>query len=153
MPFTQSSSFPFSTEHVSAFASPLNISVQTGDSECSLLHAVTAWNARWWGWECSCLAVWWWAPWQLLHAHQPPQADRWNHCEVEQAPDRHVFKTMIPRRVYALGRAISKVFSTVGLHYWTSGGTTLGIVRHRQVILSRGMIKNLHHEYKMLRIE
>ena len=38
------------------------------------------------------------------------------------------------RRVYALGRALSSVFSTAGLHYWTSSGTTLGIVRHGGLI-------------------
>merc|ERR1719347_719464 len=38
------------------------------------------------------------------------------------------------RRVYALGRALSSIFSSCGLHYWSSSGTTLGIVRHRGLI-------------------
>ena len=33
------------------------------------------------------------------------------------------------RRVYALARVLAKVFQEAGLRYWTSGGTTLGIVR------------------------
>ena len=37
-------------------------------------------------------------------------------------------------KVYALGRAISKVFEANDLHYWTSGGTTLGAVRHGGLI-------------------
>ena len=38
------------------------------------------------------------------------------------------------RRVYALGRTVSSVFRAAGLTYWTSGGTTLGIVRHKGLI-------------------
>ena len=40
----------------------------------------------------------------------------------------------IVRRVYALGRTISKVFKDAGLTYWSSGGTTLGIIRHGGLI-------------------
>ena len=36
----------------------------------------------------------------------------------------------VVRRVYSLGRAISAVFEEFSLHFWTSGGTTLGAVRH-----------------------
>ena len=40
----------------------------------------------------------------------------------------------VVRRVYSLGRTISSVFRESGLTYWSSGGTTLGIVRHRGLI-------------------
>ena len=35
----------------------------------------------------------------------------------------------VVRRVYGLGRAVADVFKEFSLHYWTSGGTTLGAVR------------------------
>jgi len=38
------------------------------------------------------------------------------------------------RRVYSLARRIADCFSRFGLFYWTSGGTTLGIVRHGGLI-------------------
>jgi hypothetical protein len=38
------------------------------------------------------------------------------------------------KRVYALGRILSKVFHDFDLNYWTSGGTTLGLVRHGGLI-------------------
>ena len=38
------------------------------------------------------------------------------------------------RRVYALAGAIHDVFTSTGIHYWTSGGTTLGCVRHNGLI-------------------
>ena len=38
------------------------------------------------------------------------------------------------RRLYELARRISQVFSAGGLRYWTTGGTTLGIVRHGGLI-------------------
>ena len=38
------------------------------------------------------------------------------------------------RRVYALGRTLARVMGEVGLLYWTSSGTTLGIVRHGGLI-------------------
>ena len=37
-------------------------------------------------------------------------------------------------RAYALGRTIAKVLKEASLLYWTSGGTTLGIVRHGGLI-------------------
>merc|ERR1712004_620681 len=37
-------------------------------------------------------------------------------------------------RVYALARALSSAFSQHGVPFWTSGGTTLGIVRHGGLI-------------------
>ena len=40
----------------------------------------------------------------------------------------------VVKRVYALGRAIARVFKEAGLEYWSSGGTTLGIVRHGGLI-------------------
>ena len=40
----------------------------------------------------------------------------------------------VVRRVYALGRTISSVLKEAGLTYWSSGGTTLGIVRHGGLI-------------------
>lgn len=36
--------------------------------------------------------------------------------------------------VYRLGRQLSHAFARVGLPYWTSGGTTLGAVRHGGLI-------------------
>ena len=33
------------------------------------------------------------------------------------------------KRVYALGRILSQVFQEFQCHYWTSGGTTLGLLR------------------------
>ena len=38
------------------------------------------------------------------------------------------------RRVYALGRTISTLFEQFELLYWTTGGTSLGIVRHGGLI-------------------
>ena len=38
------------------------------------------------------------------------------------------------RRVYALGRALATVFRDAGLLYWSSSGTTLGIMRHGGLI-------------------
>ena len=44
-------------------------------------------------------------------------------------------KSVAPaRRVYALGRAVVSVLGGAGLTYWTSGGTTLGAVRHQGLI-------------------
>ena len=40
----------------------------------------------------------------------------------------------VVRRVYALGRVIARILREAGLCYWTSGGTTLGIVRHGGLI-------------------
>ena len=40
----------------------------------------------------------------------------------------------VVRKVYSLGRAVSKVCEETGQHYWTSGGTTLGAVRHGGLI-------------------
>ena len=40
----------------------------------------------------------------------------------------------VVKRVYALGRVIAQVFKEAGLEYWSSGGTTLGIVRHGGLI-------------------
>jgi len=42
--------------------------------------------------------------------------------------------TAVVVRVYHLGRIISRVFQEENLHYWTSGGTTLGAVRHNGLI-------------------
>ena len=33
------------------------------------------------------------------------------------------------KRVYALGRILSQVLREFQCHYWTSGGTTLGLLR------------------------
>jgi len=38
------------------------------------------------------------------------------------------------RRVYALGRVVAKVLSESGILFWSSGGTTLGIIRHGGLI-------------------
>jgi lipopolysaccharide cholinephosphotransferase len=38
------------------------------------------------------------------------------------------------RRVYCLARKVSSLFTKLGLFYWTTGGTTLGIVRHGGLI-------------------
>ena len=38
------------------------------------------------------------------------------------------------RRVYALGRTLARVMEEAGLLYWTSSGTTLGIIRHGGLI-------------------
>ena len=40
----------------------------------------------------------------------------------------------VVKRVYALGRTISSVFAEAGLTYWSSGGSTLGILRHGGLI-------------------
>ena len=41
---------------------------------------------------------------------------------------------LVVKRVYHLGRILSQVFDQWNLHYWTSGGTTLGILRHGGLI-------------------
>ena len=38
------------------------------------------------------------------------------------------------RRVYALARDVTSALDALGVHYWTSGGTTLGAVRHGGLI-------------------
>ena len=38
------------------------------------------------------------------------------------------------RRVYQIGRVVVKLLSDAGLTFWSSGGTTLGIVRHGGLI-------------------
>ena len=38
------------------------------------------------------------------------------------------------RRVYALGRTMAHVFKAEGLKYWSSSGTTLGMIRHGGLI-------------------
>ena len=38
------------------------------------------------------------------------------------------------RRIYHLGRTLSAALEQAGIRYWTSGGTTLGLVRHRGLI-------------------
>ena len=38
------------------------------------------------------------------------------------------------KRVYALAKKICEVFTRNSLFYWTTGGTTLGIVRHGGLI-------------------
>ena len=40
----------------------------------------------------------------------------------------------VVKRVYGIGRAVAEVFKELSLHFWTSGGTTLGAVRHRGLI-------------------
>ena len=40
----------------------------------------------------------------------------------------------VVRRVYQLARAVAAVLGTAGLTYWTTGGTTLGLVRHGGLI-------------------
>ena len=37
-------------------------------------------------------------------------------------------------RVYALARAVTGVLDSAGVHYWASGGTCLGAVRHGGLI-------------------
>lgn len=40
----------------------------------------------------------------------------------------------VVKRIYALGRLLAQVFDQFNLHYWSCGGTTLGIVRHQGLI-------------------
>ena len=40
----------------------------------------------------------------------------------------------VVRRVYQLARTVARVFREAALTYWSSGGTTLGIVRHGGLI-------------------
>ena len=40
----------------------------------------------------------------------------------------------VVRRVYQLARTVAQVFREAALTYWSSGGTTLGIVRHGGLI-------------------
>jgi len=56
--------------------------------------------------------------------------------ETCSLPVRHLEFTdeKVVVRVYALARAISSAFAQHGVLYWTSGGTTLGIVRHGGLI-------------------
>lgn len=42
-------------------------------------------------------------------------------------------KTVV-KNVYFLGRQISKAFQDLDFKYWTSGGTTLGLIRHKGLI-------------------
>lgn len=58
---------------------------------------------------------------------QKPSVDK-SRKEVTLTPPGVV------RRVYGLGRAVAAVFKEFSLHYWTSGGTTLGAVRHGGLI-------------------
>ena len=51
-----------------------------------------------------------------------------------KAYGRPLQNTFFPRRVYSLGRKVGRLLSGEGVFYWTSGGTTLGIVRHGGLI-------------------
>ena len=46
----------------------------------------------------------------------------------------HYTEERTVRRVYALGRVVSQVLRDHGVLFWSSGGTTLGIVRHGGLI-------------------
>ena len=46
----------------------------------------------------------------------------------------HYTEERTVRRVYALGRAVSQVLRDHGVLFWSTGGTTLGIVRHGGLI-------------------
>ena len=56
--------------------------------------------------------------------------------DIDQSSKDEVTLTSpeVVRRVYDLGRAVADVFKEFSLHFWTSGGTTLGAVRHRGLI-------------------
>ena len=41
---------------------------------------------------------------------------------------------LVVKRIYILAEVISQVFEEINMHYWTSGGTTLGIERHQGLI-------------------
>ena len=41
---------------------------------------------------------------------------------------------VVVRRIYSLGRTIQSIFDRNDIFYWTSGGTTLGLVRHKGLI-------------------
>ena len=52
-------------------------------------------------------------------------------CDLNQNPVLEFTKETVVRRIYALGRILSQVFEKYKLHYWTCGGTTLGLLRHK----------------------
>jgi len=56
--------------------------------------------------------------------------------EASVLPTRELSLTseQVVRRVYHLARSLARVFHRHGVAYWTSGGTTLGIVRHGGLI-------------------
>ena len=52
-------------------------------------------------------------------------------CDLNQNPVLEYTEQKIVKRIYALGRILSQVFDQFNLHYWTCGGTTLGLLRHK----------------------
>ena len=52
-------------------------------------------------------------------------------CDLNQNPVLEFTKDTVVKRIYALGRILSQVFEQYKLHYWTCGGTTLGLLRHK----------------------
>lgn len=63
------------------------------------------------------------------------------HVDTTQTPEspqrRNTLRftdELTVRRIYELGRTLSRVLEEEGLFYWTSGGTTLGLVRHKGLI-------------------
>ena len=60
-----------------------------------------------------------------------------SHHVVRPLPDTDQIPFTNPcivRRVYQLAKTLHDVFTSCELHYWTSGGTTLGCIRHQGLI-------------------
>merc|ERR1719219_1837450 len=55
-------------------------------------------------------------------------------CDLNQNPVLEFTEETVVKRIYALGRMLSQVFEQFNLHYWTCGGTTLGLLRHKGLI-------------------
>ena len=95
----------------------------------------------------------------LLYANQQAQVHWGEDCEegvsLVNRPTMLTMLTTLTKMVitmvmarYSLGRIISALLSEENIHYWTSGGSTLGIVRF---ILLRGLFILwgifIHHVY------
>merc|ERR1712156_732971 len=55
-------------------------------------------------------------------------------CDLNQNSVLTFTEEKVVKRVYAIGRILSQVFHQFNFHYWTCGGTTLGIMRHKGLI-------------------
>ena len=59
--------------------------------------------------------------------------DEQNH-KTEPLQPRLKTSELVVRRIYLLGRIISRIFKDNNLPYWVTGGTLLGCVRHKGLI-------------------
>ena len=67
-------------------------------------------------------------PWLSLYKKKQIESSSYNSQELKFTSET------IVKRIYSTARAMHDAFTSAGIHYWTSGGTTLGCVRHGGLI-------------------